>query len=78
MNKINEEAYSTFNVDYSRIETHTLLIWENRDRLTPLRYAHKLNNEIKDSKLILVEGGHTILYQKPEAVIKEIIRNLNN
>lgn len=78
LNQIHPEAYSTFDIDYSKIKSRTLLVWGNRDRLTPLKYAHKLNNEIKDSKLILVEGGHIILYQKPHYVIQEIIKSLNN
>ena len=78
LNQIHPKAYITTDIDYSKINAHTLLVWGNRDQLTPLKYAHRLNTEIKNSKLILVDGGHTILYQKPEYVIDKIISALVN
>lgn len=78
LNQIHPAVYETFNLEYFKIKTPTLLIWGKNDRLTPLKYALKLKNVITNSKLVLVEGGHTTLYQEPHNVINEIVRNLNN
>ena len=41
-----------------RIDTPTLILWGKNDKETPLYMANKLEKKIKDSKLILLEGGH--------------------
>lgn len=41
-----------------RIDTPTLILWGKNDKETPLCMANKLEKKIKDSKLILLEGGH--------------------
>ena len=78
LTQIHPGVYDSSGLEYSDIKTPTLLIWGKSDRLTPLKYALKLKKEIINSKLVFVEGGHTILYQKPHDVINEIVRNLNN
>ena len=40
------------------INTPTLILWGKNDKETPLYMANKLEKKIKDSKLILLEGGH--------------------
>jgi len=39
--------------------------------------ADKLRAKGKEIKFITVSGGHTILYEKPEYVVNEIIKNLS-
>ncbi len=41
-----------------KIYAPTILIWGKQDRDTPLYMAKKLNKLIKDSALIMFEGGH--------------------
>lgn len=69
--------YRYINVDYQRIKNPTLIVWGDKDWfLTPIWSAYQMKREIPDSKLIIVNGGHTILYEKPEYVIGEIIKSL--
>lgn len=69
--------YRYINVDYQRIKTPTLIIWGNKDWfLTPIWGAFEMKRGIPDSKLIIVNGGHTILYQNPEYVVKKLVGTL--
>lgn len=40
------------------IEAKTLIIFGKNDKTTPLYMARRLNKKIKDSKLVLLNGGH--------------------
>lgn len=64
-----------------------LFVWGDRDGKEfniwgsiPVEFAkdlfEKMKQEGRKVKLITVNGGHTILYQKPKYVIKEIMSNL--
>ncbi len=66
------------NVDYLRLKTPTILVWGKNDWfITPVSDAYRLKRKIKGSRLVLVDGGHTILYQDPEYVVGEIVKSLN-
>ncbi len=78
LTQVHPDDYDSVGLEYSDIKAPTLLIWGKSDRITPLKYAFKLKKDIPNSILILVDGGHTVLYEKPHVVIKEIMRNLNN
>ena len=45
--------------------------------LTPIWGAYEMKRKIPSSKLVIVEGGHTVLYQKPEYVIGKVVNVLN-
>lgn len=52
-------------------------IWGKRDTIvTPLKRAEEIHQEVKDSQLLLVDGGHTVLYQKPNEVVKLIVNSI--
>jgi pimeloyl-ACP methyl ester carboxylesterase len=47
----------------------TLVICGEHDRLTPLRYAHFLVDQIKGAKLEIIPGsGHMVMLEKPREV----------
>lgn len=65
------------NFDYRTLQMPVVLVWGNRDTwVTPIVRAKEIHKEIKNSKLLIVKGPHTILYQKPKMVIGEIIKLL--
>lgn len=77
MGEIHCNAWAT-NVDYKALPMPLLLIWGNRDTwVTPLEGAKEIHREVKGSKLILVKGGHSILYFKPKRVTDAMIANLD-
>jgi pimeloyl-ACP methyl ester carboxylesterase len=61
--------------DLARINTRTLIIWGAEDQLIPLAAGHKLNDLIKDSKLVTIERcGHVPQEELPERVVAELSR----
>ena len=53
--------------DLSKIKIKTLIIWGDKDRMVPVKYAHIFNENIKDSKLeILPKIGHSPHLEVPE------------
>ena len=49
------------------IKNKTLIIFGKEDKSTPLYMAKKLNQKIKNSKLIIIEGaGHFAFIDKPQ------------
>ena len=67
------------NVTYEKIKNPTLIVWGNKDVfLTPIWGAYEMNKKIPNSQLIIVNGGHTILYQEPACVVQKIVDYLHN
>lgn len=75
---INDRNYGAFPI---------LFVWGDKDGKEfniwgsiPVEFAEelvaKMKREGRNVKLITVDGGHTILYEKPEMVINEIVKNL--
>lgn len=59
--------------DAAKITTPTLLIWGDRDAVTPLAEGEKLNALIRGSQLEIVEGAdHFVHLQEPEDVARRI------
>jgi pimeloyl-ACP methyl ester carboxylesterase len=57
---------------FPNIIVPTLIIWGKEDQETPLRYAEIMNNEIKNSKKVILDGaGHFSFIDKPDEFIKE-------
>ncbi|MFA5318567.1 MAG: alpha/beta hydrolase [Patescibacteria group bacterium] len=58
-----------------KVKIPTLLIWGDKDRDTPLEYAHIIEQRITGSKLVVLENaGHFSFLDKE----KEFINNLQN
>lgn len=61
--------------DLSFIKTKTLIIWGEKDKLVPVKYAHIFKENIKNSELeILLKIGHSPHLEVPEK-LGEIILN---
>jgi pimeloyl-ACP methyl ester carboxylesterase len=57
----------------SQIKTPTLIIWGEKDKITPLSDAYSMNKEIQNSKLEILKGvGHTPYLEKPEILAQKI------
>lgn len=57
-----------------KIETPTLLIWGEKDRVVPLHVGHRLHGDLPNSKFISYENtGHLLPEEKPEHVYEEIM-----
>lgn len=71
-NVVNEHLDS----DVNKINSKVLLIWGKDDDKTPIWMANKLNEAIKDSELLEVEGRHNLPLAMPKgvaAIIREWI-----
>lgn len=61
----------------TRIQVPTLIIWGREDKMTPLSDAYLMNEKIKNSKPIVIEGGdHSLHLQMPERLAFEIMKFL--
>lgn len=64
-------------LDLNKISTRTLIIWGEKDKITPLSDGKLLNKSIVNSKLSVVNGaGHSPQFTHPNEVINIIINNL--
>jgi len=63
----------------NKIEIQTLIIWGRHDKLVPLIFGEKLNNQLKNSKLEIIEHcGHVPHEEQPqlsESLILNFLRN---
>ena len=59
--------------DMKRIDTLTMIIWGAQDKDTPLKYAHKMNESIKNSELVVLEeAGHFSFLDKKEEFLEAL------
>lgn len=60
------------------IKVSTVIIWGDKDELTPVENAYLINEKIKNSKLIIVSGvGHDIgRHEKPEVLAEKVLDNV--
>ncbi len=59
--------------EVEKIAINTLLVFGAEDIMTPVKYAHYLNQKIRNSSLTIIPGaGHMVMMEKPEAVNKAI------
>lgn len=73
LNVINEDISGLF----FQIKVPTVIIWGEKDDITPIVDAYFMNKEIKDSKLEILPGiGHRIRKEAPELLVEKIIKNL--
>jgi len=60
------------------IKVPTIIIWGDKDKFTPIEDAHFLNQRIKNSKLIFIEGaGHDLNRKQPEILSEKVLGNIN-
>lgn len=71
LNVINEDISGLF----SQIKVPTVIIWGEKDDITPIENAYFMNKEIKNSKLEILPGiGHRIRKEAPELLVQKIIQ----
>lgn len=64
--------------DIQKIKVPALIIVGDEDKMTPVKYAQYLNNQIANSRLrIIQDAGHMVMLEKPEEVSEAIIDFLN-
>jgi pimeloyl-ACP methyl ester carboxylesterase len=55
----------------------TIIIWGDKDKSTPIEDAHFMNQKIKNSKLVVIEGaGHALNKENPEVLAQKILENV--
>ncbi len=57
------------------IEVKTLIIWGRFDKATPLRNGRLMKEKIKNSKLKILETGHSPHLRAPEKLVQTIYEN---
>jgi pimeloyl-ACP methyl ester carboxylesterase len=88
MNKVSPQIYQAdysacnkFNRvnDLRSINIPVQIIASEEDKMTPLKFAEFLNQNISDSKLVTIKGaGHMCMIEKPHEVTNAIIDFLKN
>lgn len=64
---------NTFLEPYAKKMTvKTLIVWGNEDKETPLYMAKRLNRLIKNSRLLLLDGGHFSFLDSPFVFYSEV------
>ena len=57
----------------SKIKTTTLILWGKQDKLTPVKDAYLMHQQIKGSHLEVFDGvGHSLRRENPELLVKKI------
>lgn len=63
--------------ELKQIATPSVLIWGKEDNSVPLSIGERLNNDLPNSKLVIVNGtGHMICDEKPKDLYNEMIKNI--
>ena len=59
---------------FSKIQTPTLIIWGDKDEMTPIQDAHLMQELIPNSKLEIINGAkHALNFQAPEKLSELIV-----
>lgn len=62
----------------SQINLPTLLLWGERDKIVPLDVAYKMNDLIKNSKLVVIPNArHGVVWTNPKEFTQETEKFLN-
>ncbi|HID86881.1 MAG TPA: alpha/beta hydrolase [Anaerolineae bacterium] len=60
--------------DLKDVTVPTLIVWGDRDRVTPLSDAHIMKKEIPNATLEILEGaGHRLPYEEPEIFTRLVL-----
>jgi len=52
------------------LKVKTIMLWGNKDKITPLKHGQKLNQIIKNSILVVFNGGHSFHKENPQEFCK--------
>jgi len=59
------------------IRTPTVIIWGDKDKSTPIDDAYFMNEKIKNSKLVVINGaGHALNKECPEVLAEKVLENI--
>ena len=59
---------------FSKISAPTLIIWGDKDEMTPIQDAHLIQELIPNSRLEIIEGGkHALNFQTPEQLARTMV-----
>jgi pimeloyl-ACP methyl ester carboxylesterase len=59
--------------ELSHVKQETLIVWGDKDKMVPLKYAHIFKKEINNSKLeIIKDAGHSPHLECPEILAGKI------
>jgi len=59
------------------IKTPTVIIWGDKDKSTPIEDAYFMNQKIRNSKLVVINGaGHALNKDCPEILAEKIMQNV--
>jgi pimeloyl-ACP methyl ester carboxylesterase len=68
---------SNLSDEFSKINQNTLLIWWRKDTYTPLSDWIKMKNNIKNSKIIIIDNEkHGIHIKNPESLVNTFLNNI--
>ena len=71
---INQLLRSDWSHVLSSIEAPTLIIWGDRDSVTPLKIGKAIQNAIHGSELVVIEhAGHTPMWDQPEVFNQKLL-----
>lgn len=63
--------------EIKNIENHTLLIWGEKDTYTPTSDAYFMRNNIKNSKLVILDSEtHWIHLKNPKRLVETFLQNI--
>lgn len=62
-----------------KIRIPTLIVWGKKDGLIPSKFAKQFHNNIRHSKLVIMEDcGHTPYFEKPDRFHDDVVEFLKN
>ena len=63
--------------EIKKIDNHTLLIWWEKDNYTPVSDAYFMRNNMKNSKLVILDNEtHWIHLKNPERLVETFLQNI--
>ena len=63
--------------DFSKISIPTIIIWGERDSVTPIQHAYFIKEQISGAKLeVLPKIDHNLNKENPKLLIEKILSNL--
>lgn len=63
-------------ISYKELKMPLILVWGKDDFWAPVKNAHKIHRDVKNSILLLFEGKHLMMEKRPQEVIEKIIESL--
>lgn len=76
-----KKTFANINQDLRKkaenLNVKTVLLWGKNDKATPLKHALILKELIRDSELIVLEGGHNLHKENPDEFVKSFKNILN-